>query len=217
MIFAALFFSGCTGRDNGENAGFTPGNTVDNESYAGTAGGVRTPAETAATPEAAATPEVAGPKIDSVYTDLAPSKCKQLELNEEEGGWSVQRCKGAFGYDLIVSEGDIRQTIDVVDPKGKKHELNLWNVVSGGFSSVGEKAEWRFREEDGKKVPFALIVRFNASEDPSNPGKNTSYLTVSKITEGEICVTDVVKPIRNANVKARELAVEAPTKPCLKR
>ncbi len=153
---------------------------------------------------------------DSVYTDLSAEKCKTIEVNENEE-WSVQKCDGAFGYSLEVAEGDLRQTITVIAPNGKRHDLDLWSVVSGGFSAVGEKAEWRFRTEGGSRVPFALIVRFNVSEDPENPEKATSYLTVSKITDGEICVTDVVKPVANANVKARELAAGAGERPCLKK
>lgn len=153
-------------------------------------------------------------KIDSIYTDLASSKCKTTELNEDEG-WSVQLCRGAFGYDLEVTEGDLRQSVTVIGPGGKRHELNFPTLVSAAFSSVGEKAEWRFREEDGKREPFALIIRFNASEDAEDSSKVTSYLTVSKITEDEICLTDIVKPVRNANEQARELALGASDKPCL--
>ena len=53
------------------------------------------------------------------------------------------RCRGVAGYTLLLSEGDLRQNIIVVTPQGAKHSLELWDVVSGGFSSVGPKAEWR--------------------------------------------------------------------------
>lgn len=155
-------------------------------------------------------------KADSVYTDLTQEKCKNVELDEEGAGYSRDLCKGAFGYDLEVIEGDIRQSINVIAPGGKKFELDFVGLVSSAFSTVGDKAEWRFRKVDGKERPFALIVRFNANEDP-NSSKVTSYLTVSKITEGEICLTDVVKPVSNANAEARKLAETAPTRPCLER
>jgi hypothetical protein len=158
-----------------------------------------------------------GGKVDSLYTTLDPEKCETIELDEEGAGYSLQKCEGAFGYGLEVSEGDIRQTIIVTDPAGKRHDLDLVNVVSSGFSSVGKKAEWRFRTENGKKVPFALIVRYDVNEDPSGATKVTSYLTVSKITSDAVCVTDVVKPIKNANERARVLALDAHAKPCLKR
>lgn len=161
-------------------------------------------------------PSTGQDNTDSVYTDLDADKCKTVEVNEDEE-WSVQRCEGAFGYTLEVTEGDLRQTIVVIDPKGKRHDLELWSVVSSGFSYVGKKAEWRFRSADGRRQPFALIVRYDVSEDPSNPEKTTSYLTVSKITDEAICVTDIVKPVKDANAKARDLALGAQERPCLKK
>lgn len=160
-----------------------------------------------------AEPTPPGPKSDSVYSDLEPDKCETVE-SEMEGYYSRQKCPGAFGYHLEVVESDIRQTVNVVDPSGKKHELDLGGIVSRAFSYVGNKAEWRFRETEGNREPFALIIRFNASVDP-NSDKEASYLTVSKITKERICVTDVVKPIPNANVEARKLAEKAADKPCL--
>ena len=151
-------------------------------------------------------------KIKSVYTDLADDKCKTTKLNEEEQ-WSEQICEGTAGYKLEVLEGDIRQTINVIAPDKKKYELNMWGVVSSGFSSVGKKAEWRVKKEKGVVKPIALIVRYNVSENPESPEKTTSYLTVTKITKTATCITDVVKPIKNANVKARKLADASADKP----
>jgi hypothetical protein len=81
---------------------------------------------------------------------------------------------------------------------------------------VGPKAEWRLVTQNRKLVPVALIVRYNASEDPESPNKITSYLAVAKITQIEICVTDKISPGPNANEDARRAADAASTKPCLK-
>jgi hypothetical protein len=56
-------------------------------------------------------------------------------------------------------------------------------------------------------------VRFNVA-DVEDSTKNTSYLMVSKITKGEICVTDVVAPSKTQNAEAQKLADVAATKPC---
>lgn len=153
-------------------------------------------------------------EIASVYTDLAAEKCKTLESSDDEGGSYRGLCDGANGYKLEVLEGDLRQTIDVIAPNKKKYELNLWTVVSSGFSSLGEKAEWRVARKNNKDVPLAFIVRFNASENPEDSSKITSYLVVSKITDKQICVTDVVKPGSDANERARQLADAATNKLC---
>lgn len=153
--------------------------------------------------------------IESFYTDLSASKCKTTESNEEEG-WIVQECPGVGGFKLEVSEGDLRQTINVISPSGKRSELEFWSNVSSGFSTIGEKAEWRVLKTGNKVAPFALITRYNVSENPEKPEKTTSYLVVTKITPDSSCIVEIIKPIPNANDKARVSADSASNKPCLK-
>jgi hypothetical protein len=151
---------------------------------------------------------------ESRYTSLEEKQCRKIktpEVGDYEG-----RCRGVAGYALLVTEGDLRQNITVITPKGAKHSLDLWDVISSGFSSVGPKAEWRMARQNGKLSPVALIIRYNASEDPEHPEKRSSYLAVSKITATEICVTDKILPGPKANEDARRAADTAATKPCLK-
>lgn len=150
----------------------------------------------------------------SVYSSLEEKQCRRIKSpNADEDDFEI-RCRGAAGYSLVVTEGDLRQNITVVTPKGAKHSLDLWDVVSGGFSHVGPRAEWRLIN----KQPVAFIIRYNASEDPEKPDKKSSYLVVTKITATEICVTDKISPSASAsaNEDARRAADTAATKPCLK-
>ncbi|MET0647872.1 MAG: hypothetical protein ABW208_14750 [Pyrinomonadaceae bacterium] len=150
------------------------------------------------------------PAAESVYTDLAPARCKTIEVTEESGG-SVQKCPGVAGHVLLVEDDDLRQSVTVVTPDGKKHPLNYWHVITTAFSSLGEKAEWRVEKKGGKVKPYALIVRVNASENPEAPERKTSYLAVAKITAAKVCVTDKVK----TNEEARAAADASAGKPCL--
>ena len=150
------------------------------------------------------------PAAESVYTDLAPARCKTLEVTEESGG-SVRKCPGVAGHELLVEDDDLRQSVTVVTPDGKKHPLNYWHVITSAFSSLGEKAEWRVEKKGGKAKPYALIVRVYASENPEKPDEKTSYLAVAKITAGMVCVTDRVK----TNEEARAAADASANKPCL--
>ena len=159
---------------------------------------------------------VAGQSNKSVYTSLAEKQCRKIKSAEAGDDGYEGRCRGVAGYALLLSEGDLRQNITVITPKGAKHSLELWDVISGGFSSVGPKAEWRMAMQNGKLAPVALIVRYNANENPDQPNKLNSYLAVSKITPTEICVTDKILPGPNANEDARRAADTAATKPCLK-
>jgi hypothetical protein len=157
---------------------------------------------------------LAAQSIQSLYSDLESSKCKTLE-SQEEGSYALQQCPGIAGYKLLVEDFDLRQTVTVVKPDGTKHPLNFGGVIHPGFSSLGPKAEWRVKNEKRKVVPIALIVRFNASENPEDSSKITSYLVVSKITPAKICVTDKIQPGPSANEEARRAADSAAGKPCL--
>jgi hypothetical protein len=81
---------------------------------------------------------------------------------------------------------------------------------------VGPKVEWRLATQNGKAVPVALIIRYNANEDAEAPNKLLSYLAVAKITATEICVTEKIAPGPKANEDARRAADAASSKPCLK-
>jgi hypothetical protein len=150
----------------------------------------------------------------SVYTPLGDKQCRVIKTAEAGDDGYEARCRGTAGYTLLLSEGDLRQNITVITPQGKEHSLDLWSVVSGGFSSLGPKAEWRIATQN--KKPFALILRYNASEDPEKPDKRTSYLAVAKITPTEICVTEKILPGPTANEDARRAADAASSKSCLK-
>ena len=152
----------------------------------------------------------------SLYTSLEAKRCRTIKTETTGAGDYEGRCRGVAGYSLTLLEGDLRQNIIVNTPKGAKHSLELWDVVSGGFSSVGPKAEWRMTTRNGKLAPVALIIRYNASENPDNPDKRTSYLAVAKITATEICITDKISASANANTDARRAADAASSKPCLK-
>ncbi len=155
------------------------------------------------------TGSVFGQNLQSAYTSLEDNKCRTIESVVNEGGWYRGLCAGVAGYRLELTEGDLRQSITVISPAKKKYELNFGSIT-GAFSSVGAKAEWRVKG----KTPVALIVRFDASENPEDATKTTSYLIVSKITKTQACVTDVVKPMANQNAEAQRLADISQTKPC---
>ena len=150
-------------------------------------------------------------EIRSVYTSLAEADCRVIEVDEESAS-SVSRCPGVPGHALKVLDGDARMSIDVITPDRREHPLNYWSVITHNFSSLGPRAEWRVRGQQ----PIALIVRVNASEDPENSERTTSYLAVAKITPTGICVTDRIAPAPNANEMARIAADASASRPCAK-
>ncbi|MGH8105962.1 MAG: hypothetical protein ACREO2_06570 [Arenimonas sp.] len=139
-------------------------------------------------------------QMKSVYTGVGEKDCKTLDPADEEGYSGI--CPGVAGYTLELLEGDLRQTINVIAPDKKKFELELWSNVSSGFSHVGTKVEWRMKG----KVPVALIMRYNASENPEDSSKLTSYLVVVKLSKTDVCIVDILKPSKTQNIDARKLA-----------
>ena len=152
----------------------------------------------------------------SIYTDLSGNECRTIKEDKETGS-SIQRCPGVAGYHLLVADDDSRMSVSVVTPDNKEHPLDYWNVIAKSFSSLGKKAEWRVVKANGAIIPIALIVRVDAS-DQSNPEspKKRSYLAVAKIQAEQICVTDKIKPAKDANEAARRAADHAVNQPCLK-
>lgn len=143
----------------------------------------------------------------SVYTSTKTSACKDMSPKDDDQGYEGE-CPGVGGYKLRLLEGDIRQTLNVITPLKKKHELNFWGFY-GGFSTIGEKVEWRVK----KGVPVALIARFNVA-DAEDSSKSTSYLMVAKISKTSSCVVDVILPGKSQNLDARIAADKAATMPC---
>ncbi|MEP6945759.1 MAG: hypothetical protein ABJA02_07570 [Acidobacteriota bacterium] len=144
----------------------------------------------------------------SSYTSTTTKACRTISSNPNEAGSYEGECPGVGGYKLRLLEGDIRQSLNVITPAKKKFELDFWGFYSG-FSTVGEKVEWRTKAG----VPVALIVRFNVA-DAEDSTKNTSYLMIAKVSKSSSCVTDVVLPGAKQNEKARALADKASSKPC---
>src|ERR1044071_3975463 len=105
----------------------------------------------------------------SVYTPLDVKNCRTIKTETTGAGDYEGRCRGVAGYSLTLLEGDLRQNVIVVTPKGAKHSLELWDVISGGFSYVGPRAEWRMAQQSGKSSPVALIIRYNVSADADHP------------------------------------------------
>jgi len=152
----------------------------------------------------------------SVYTEISERDCTVLpasgEPGDEEDGL---RCPGPAGYSLLALSGDLRATVTVVVPGGAEHALEFWNVITGSFSLLGPRAEWRARVIDGRLVPHALVVRVFALEDPEHPERRTSWLAVAKIGVEGSCVTDRIEAGADDNLRARATADTAATRPCL--
>lgn len=151
----------------------------------------------------------------SIYTPLSGPQCKVVARQAETGA-TVSKCPGVGGFVLRVLVDDSRASITLVGPDKKEHPLDLWNVVTRSFSSLGPRAEWRVIHKGGKPDPIALIARVEYSDqsDPAKPAKK-SALAVAKVSAEQVCVTAKIPASPNANEQAREAAGKARSQPCL--
>ncbi|HEX6909551.1 MAG TPA: hypothetical protein VF142_04130 [Longimicrobium sp.] len=154
----------------------------------------------------------AAQEVRSVRTSLREADCTTVSVDEEAGG-STQRWPGTAGFALMALDGDARMSITVLDPSGREHPLEFWTSVTGGFSSLGDEAEWRVRGEGASAVPLALIVLLKAHEHPDDPERLTPYRVVAKITPAETCVTHRV-PASTPDAEVRRLADASAAQPC---
>lgn len=158
----------------------------------------------------------AGTGMQSVYTSLEGKSCKKVIDDKTTGAFTLH-CPGSAGFALQVLDDDERSSVNLVGPDKKVYELNYWEVVTGGFSTLGKKAEWRLARIDGKMVPAALIVRVNSVDqsDLDHP-KQVPLLAVAQIRKAEACVVKTIGAgAATANADARAIA-DGPALPCQK-
>lgn len=139
----------------------------------------------------------------SQFTSIDPDKCKLLEENVEEGGWSRRLCDGLARYKLELTDSDLRQDIIVIPPNGQRKELGLTEIVANGaFNALGKTAEWR-----GANLadPDTLIVRLGVAADPEGKKPDVSNLVVVRLKPAA-CIVAVVPPGAGQNEKAQAVA-----------
>jgi hypothetical protein len=147
----------------------------------------------------------------SLYTKLDKSTCKIVETREE-GGYTLQRCRGIGGFDLLLQSFDSRDEVRLAHTSGED-TLHLDHVTTA-FNNVAELVEWRMA---GKTVS-ALILRLlvDESDGPARP-RSHPFLVVAKVRPAGSCVVQVVdaRAVRDANSRARRFADQAQSSTCL--
>jgi hypothetical protein len=164
--------------------------------------------------EAPARPQA---KIESVFTSLDASSCKQEVAQNDPDGTPYLVCPGVEGYQLIVRQVDSgRTSIDIMDASRRVFPLNYQEFVTRRMFSLGRNAEWRVASRDGKRVPIALIVRVLAHESNEEPEKVTqTYFAVAKITPERACVAARISEGSEPETEVRSAADSGAGTNCL--
>src|SRR5256885_8801524 len=103
--------------------------------------------------------------FSSSYTSTAPKDCRTIGKPSDLDGSATQVCPGRSGLVVLISEGDLRETVSVGrnrEAAAKEPAAQAW---FGPFNSTTHTVEWR--AVGGK--PSAIIKRwrlaYNTDED----------------------------------------------------
>ncbi|MFG3591670.1 hypothetical protein [Bradyrhizobium sp. RDI18] len=147
--------------------------------------------------------------FSSSYTSTAPKDCHTVGKPESDGS-TTQVCPGKSGLVVLISEGDLRETVSVGPNRevaAKEPAAEAW---FGPFNSTGHTVEWR--AVDGR--PFAIIQRWliadNNDLDKTGNPITKLMLAVTRLPPGPVCHVAYIdgQANRNANELARQAADE---------
>lgn len=145
--------------------------------------------------------------FSSSYTSTAPKDCRVTSANTGVDNSTIRVCPGKAGLVVLISEGDLRETVSIGRNRIAASREPAAQVWFGPFNSTTNTVEWR--ATDGK--PFAIIQRWhiadNSDEDKAGRPIAKPMLAVTRLPPGAVCHVAYVDV--KANPDANELARKA--------
>jgi len=148
--------------------------------------------------------------FSSSYTSTAPKDCRTVGKPSDLDGSTTQVCPGKSGLVVLISEGDLRETVSVGrnrDAAAKEPAAEAWFAP---FNSTDHTVEWRAVDDK----PFAIIQRWLIADinAPDKTGSPTTkpMLAVTRLPPGPVCHVAYIdgQANRNPNELARQAADE---------
>ena len=148
--------------------------------------------------------------FSSSYTSSAPKDCRTIGKPSGLDGSTTRVCAGKSGLVVLISEGDLRETVSIGRNRMVAAKEPASEAGFGPFNSTAHTVEWR--AVDGK--PFAVIQRWLIADnaDPDKSGRPTAkpMLAVTRLPPGPVCHVAYIdgQANRNPNELARAAADE---------
>jgi len=148
--------------------------------------------------------------FSSSYTSTAPKDCRTIGKPSDLDGSTTQVCPGRSGLVVLISEGDLRETVSVGrnrEAAAKEPAAEAWFAP---FNSTAHTIEWRAVDDK----PFAIIQRWLIADvnTPDKTGSPTTkpMLAVTRLPPGPVCHVAYIdgQANRNPNELARQAADE---------
>jgi hypothetical protein len=145
--------------------------------------------------------------MSSTYTSTAPKDCRVFSAGNGVDDSTIRVCPGKAGLAVLVSEGDLRETVSVGRNRAAAVREPAAQSSFGPFNSTATTVEWR--AVNGK--PFAIIQRWriadNSDQDKDGRPIAKPILAVTRLPPGAVCHVAYVDV--QANPNANELARKA--------
>jgi hypothetical protein len=143
----------------------------------------------------------------SSYTSSAPKDCRVSSAADGVDDSTTRLCPGKAGLKVLISEGDLRETVSVGRNSAAAAKEPAAQTRFGPFNSTTATVEWRAL--NGK--PLAIIQRWqiadNDDEDTDGRPIAKPMLVVTRLPPGAVCHVAYVDV--KANPDASELARKA--------
>src|SRR5688572_24674787 len=89
-------------------------------------------------------------EISSAYTDLVIERDCTIYAASRNEGWAEMVCSGYRGYPVLVSHGDLRDSVSFGFPPASHQLFESF----AAFNSVVPKVEWRIETDANRGIPF---------------------------------------------------------------
>ncbi len=164
---------------------------------------------------ALAAPAWAANSVHSFYTDITGDLCS-THIDDKLSEARTLKCPGIGGYRVDILADDGRFSVNLISAKKRVFELELWDIVSRGFSNLGPRVEWRVVASGRVARPIAMIIRVNASEvSEEGDEASKSYLAVAQIRDDAACVIAKVEVTSTSGIEEARRIADGGSRPCL--
>lgn len=145
----------------------------------------------------------------SIYTSTAAKNCRIVDTGTADDSGGTRICRGPAGLVVVVSEGDLRETVTVGRNRKAATSEPAAQERFGPFNSTTPTIEWRLPGDN--KPPYAMIQRWHLADidDEGKDGRPIAkqLLVVTRLSPGPVCRVAFIDV--KANPHANELAREA--------
>lgn len=137
-------------------------------------------------------------ELKSLYTTIDLASCRTLS---EPTGHPARLCPGLDGWPVWVSVVDLRTFVSVgrgaERHSAARQSLGAYNSIFAGRTPRAT-LEWRYDLRDGKKVPYATILRYRTRTEVAKG----EVVVVSRVAPGESCHVAHIDAVANPDAIA---------------